>query len=302
MSATPIDLSRLPSPNVVEALDFEVLYAIRKAELIALFPTDQQAAVTATLALESEPMAKVLQSSTYRELVLRQRVNDAARAVMLAKAMGSDLEHLAALFGIGRLTITPADPDNGISAVMEKDDDLRKRTQLAPQGFSVAGPEGAYISHALGASGLVLDASATSPTPGTVVVTVLSRLGDGTADQALLDAVAAVLGADDVRPLTDHVLVRSAEIIRYRVRSKLYTFPGPDSSVVIGEANRRLNVYNTAIHRMGMEPTISGIYAALHVDGVERVELLEPTASIPVTRTQAPYCTSVDVQHGGVYG
>ncbi|MFJ4288753.1 baseplate J/gp47 family protein [Cupriavidus sp. NPDC089707] len=302
MSATPIDLSRLPSPDVVEALDYETLFAQRKAELVALFPAAQQPEIATTLTLESEPLTKALQSSTYRELVLRQRVNDAARAVMLAKAMGADLEHLAALFGIARLTITPADPENDMPAVMERDEDLRKRTQLAPQGFSVAGPEGAYKSHALGADGRVLDASATSPTPGTVVVTVLSRDGDGTADAALLAAVESVLGADDVRPLTDHVLVRSAEIVTYRARARLYTFPGPDSTVVIEEARKRLLAYNAAIHRLGMEPTLSGIYAALHIDGVERVELLEPTASIPVTRTQAPYCILVDIQHGGVYG
>lgn len=68
MSATPIDLSRLPSPDVVEALDFETLYAERKAEFIALWPPEQQPAIAAALALESEPMAKAVKSSTYREL------------------------------------------------------------------------------------------------------------------------------------------------------------------------------------------------------------------------------------------
>lgn len=302
MSATPIDLSRLPSPDVVEALDFETLYAERKAEFIALWPPEQQPAIAAALALESEPMAKAVQSSTYRELVLRQRVNEAARAVMLAKARGADLEHLAALFGIQKLTISPGDPDRGIPEVEESDEDLRKRTQLAPQGFSVAGPEGAYISHAMGASGLVLDASATSPSPGSVLVTILSRTADGTADDALVQGVSAVLTADHVRPLTDFVTVRSAEIVNYRVRATLYTFPGPDSSVVLVEAERNLARYAAASHRIGREINLSAIYAALHIEGVERVELLEPKASIPISRTQAPYCIQAEIKHGGVYG
>ena len=162
MSVTPIDLSQLPSPDVVETIDYETLLAARKARFVSLYPADEQAEIAATLALESEPVVKLLQENAYREIVLRQRVNDAARAVMLAYAVGTDLDHLAALFGIRRLTITPADPEHDVAAVMESDTDLRARTQLAPQSLSVAGPEGAYVSHARNADGRVLDASAVS--------------------------------------------------------------------------------------------------------------------------------------------
>ncbi len=40
-----------------------------------------------TLALE-EPIVKLLQENAYREVILRQRVNDAAKAVMLAYSTG----------------------------------------------------------------------------------------------------------------------------------------------------------------------------------------------------------------------
>ncbi|MDB0554564.1 baseplate assembly protein, partial [Ralstonia solanacearum] len=99
-------------------------------------------AVRATLALESEPVTKLLQENAYRELVWRQRVNDAARAVMLAFAEGDDLEQLAANFDVQRLTITPADDSTvpPTPAVMEGDDSLRERAQEAFEGLSVAGP------------------------------------------------------------------------------------------------------------------------------------------------------------------
>lgn len=299
---TMIDLSKLPPPDVVEALDYETILAERKAKLIARFPADKQAEVAAVLALESEPLTKDLEESAYRELLLRQRINEASRAVMLAYAEGADLEHVAALFELQRLEIKPADPVSGTPAVMENDPDLRMRVQLAPQSFSVAGPEGAYRSHALNADGRVLDASATSPRPCEVVVTVLSREGDGTAPQDLLDKVAASLRSDDVRPLTDLVSVRSAVVLRYQVAAIIYTFPGPDSSVVVELALKRLATYVEACHRLGREVTISGIYAALHVDGVERVELQSPSASIVADPTQAPYCTAMDVRHGGIRG
>lgn len=300
--AAMIDLSKLPPPDVVEALDYETILAERKAKLIARFPADKQPEIAAVLALESEPLTKDLEESAYRELLLRQRINEAARAVMLAYAEGADLEHVAALFELQRLVIKPADPVSGAPALMEEDADLRMRVQLAPQSFSVAGPEGAYRSHALNADGRVLDASATSPRPCEVVVTVLSREGDGAAPQELLDKVSASLRSDDVRPLTDLVTVRSAEVLRYQVASTIFTFPGPDSSVVLELARKRLAAYVEGCHRLGREVAVSGLHAALHVDGVERVELRAPAANIVADLTQAPYCNAMDVQHGGIRG
>ncbi|VWC36426.1 baseplate assembly protein [Burkholderia lata] len=301
MSVTPIDLSQLPSPDVVETIDYETLLAARKARFVSLYPADERAEIIATLALESEPIVKLLQENAYREIVLRQRVNDAARAVMLAYAVGTDLDHLAALFGIRRLTITPADPEHNLAAVMESDTDLRARTQLAPQSLSVAGPEGAYVSHARNADGRVLDASAVSPAPCEVLVSVLARDGDGTADPALIAAVAAALQADDVRPLTDKVTVRGAEILRYQVRARLVFFAGPDRAVALAEANRAMKKYTESMHRLGMEVTLDGIYAAARAAGVQKVVLESPLAGLPATKQQAPYCTGIELIDGGVY-
>lgn len=301
MSVTPIDLSQLPSPDVVDTIDYETLLAARKARLVSLYPVAEQAEIAATLALESEPLVKLLQENAYREIVLRQRVNDAARAVMLAYAVGADLDNLAALFGIRRLTISSADPEHGVAAVMESDTDLRARTQLAPQSFSVAGPEGAYVSHARNADGRVLDASAISPAPCEVLVTVLARDGDGTADKALIDAVAAALQADDVRPLTDQVTVRGADILRYQVRARLVFFAGPDRAVALAEANRAMKKYTESMHRLGMEVTLDGIYAAARAAGVQKVILESPLAGLPATKQQAPYCTGIELIDGGVY-
>ncbi|RAS14913.1 phage-related baseplate assembly protein, partial [Paraburkholderia bryophila] len=296
-----IDLSQLPSPDIVETIDFETLLAERKARLVSLYPVADQTDVAAALELESEPMAILLQENAYREITLRQRVNDAARAVMLAYAMDGDLDQLAALFNIERLTIAPADPANNVPATMEGNTDLRARVQLAPQSFSVAGPEGAYVSHARNADGRVLDASATSPAPCEVLVTVLARDGDGTAPQDLLDTVAANLQADDVRPLTDKVTVQGATIKRYSVVADLVFFSGPDRSVALAEARKRMAKYTSEMRKLGMEITLDGIYAAARPAGVQKVNLISPTAGIAVSKTEAAYCTLIDLRDGGVY-
>ena len=290
---TAVDLSRLPAPDVVEPLDFETIFGAMLARL-----RDLDESFTALV--ESDPAYKVLQVAAYRELLIRQRVNDAAKAVMLAYAQKADLDHLGALLGVGRLQLAPGDPDRGIAPTMEGDTDYRRRITLAPEGFSVAGPEGAYIYHALSASPQVLDASATSPEPAHVVVTVLSRDGDGTASVDLCAAVATAVNADNVRPMTDEVTVQSAVIVPYQVKGTITTFAGPDSAVVLAESRKRLDAYVAESHRIGRDITMSGLYAALHCDGIQRVTLTSPADDIAIDRTQAPFCTTIELRYGGV--
>ncbi|UXZ63777.1 baseplate J/gp47 family protein [Burkholderia multivorans] len=252
-----IDLSSLPLPDALEVLDFETIYAARKAAMVSLWPEDERAEIAATLELESEPLARLLQENSYRELVWRQRVNDAVRAVMLAFAKGNDLEQRAALFSLKRLTVTPADPANNIEAVLESDDSLRERIQLAPQGFSVAGPAAAYVTKARAVDGRIIDAQSSRPRPGDILVTLLSSEGDGTASRQLCDAVAAALSAEDQRPLNDTVFVESAEIVPYRIRAKGYTRTAVGADVMIEQARKNAQAYADKVHRIGIAATRS---------------------------------------------
>lgn len=290
---TAVDLSRLPAPTVIAALSYEQIYAEMLARLKALIPE-----FDATV--ESDPAVKVLQIAAYREFLLRADVNDAARAVMPAYATGADLDQLAALMSVTRLLLAPANIETGAPAIYESDDDFRRRLVLAPEGYSVAGPEGAYIFHALSAASDVLDASATSPAPGEVVVTILSRVGDGVASAALIAAVGAYVSAETRRPLTDHVTIQSAAIVNYRIEATIRTFAGPDSEIVMAEAQRRLAAYVADSHRLGRDITRSGIYAALHVEGVQNVLLASPAADVVLDRTQASWCTGVAVSFAGL--
>ena len=223
-----------------------------------------------------------MQVVAYRETLLRARINEAAKANMLAYATSSDLDNLAAFFGVERL-------------VDETDERLRKRTQLALEGFSTAGPVGAYIFHSLSASNEVKSVSVKSPNPGEVLVTILSNIGDGTAHQELIDSVLAKLNEDDIRPLTDLVSVQGAEIINYQVEAVITVYSGPSSAVVETEANDALQKFISDRHEIGRVIAISGIYDALHVDGVKKVELISPVADVETTNEQAPYCTNISI-------
>lgn len=299
--SSSINLSQLPAPDVVETLDYETLLAERKAALIALYPADEQAAVAATLALESEPIVKILQENAYREIVLRKRINEAAQAVMLAYAEGDDLDNIGANFGVERLLVDAGDASAvpPIAATHELDPEYRKRIVLSRDGHSTAGSRESYIYWGLSADGAVKDIAATSPAPGVVTIYVLSRNGSGEAPLDLLQIVGAKLSAEDIRPMNDNLIVQSASIVPYQIEAALEIYPGPDTTVVRDSAIAAARTYAETQHRIGYDVTLSGIYAALHQPGVIRVHLNSPLADVVIGEGQASYCTAIQVTATG---
>jgi phage-related baseplate assembly protein len=285
-----IDLSQLPAPTVVEAIDYEAILADIKADFVIRAPD-----YASVLDTPSEPIVKLLESAAYVAINLRQRVNDASRAVLLATATGADLDNIAALFGVERQIITAEDLDAepSIAAVFEDDTRLRNRVQMSLEGFTTAGTVGAYKFHALATSALVKDTDISSPAPGQVLVSVLAFEASGIADQALLDAVDVALEA--VRPLTDQVTVQSAAIVDYTVTATLAMFAGPDASVVLAAAEAAVTTYVTDHHRLGYDITLSGLYAALHQPGVQNVVITSPGADLAINVGQAAHCSLITV-------
>ncbi len=292
-----IDLSLLTAPTVIESLNYEAILAERKQYLISLYPLEEQESITATLALESEPIVKLLQESAYRELLLRNRVNAAAAAVMLAFAKGADLDQIGANYGCARLVITAADDTAvpPVEAVYESDDDYRYRIQMSLDSYTTAGSKESYIYHGLSADGDVKDIEPVSPSPGVVTIYVLSRTGDGSASEELIEKVGAALNEESIRPMTDQVTVQSAAILNYTIDAELVLLPGPDQSVVQAAAVSALTEYTEAQKKLGYDITLDGIYKALRQTGVQKVNLTTPQNHISIGSGQAGHCASMNV-------
>ncbi|WP_253250863.1 baseplate assembly protein [Sphingomonas melonis] len=291
-TSTTVDLSRLPAPVIVEQLDYETILARKVERIQALLPT-----FDATV--DSDPAMKVLQVCAYDELLLRRAFQDGALQNLVAYATGPALDHLAALVGVTRLIVLPANTTTGAAAVYEDDDGLRQRIVLAPEGFSVAGPELAYVKHAKDARGDILDASATTPAPGEVLITILSATGDGTASAEQLDAVRAIVTAPAIRPLGDHVTVQSAQIIRFAIHARLTTFSGPDPALLLAQARARLDAYLADSRRLDRDITLTGIITATSPAGVSEVEIVAPAARITCSPSEAALCTDIVLDHAG---
>ena len=195
------DLASLPTPAVIETLSFETIFTELQTEFQSLYP-DYSAL------LASDPAVKLLEVAAYREVLFRNRINAAAKASLLAFATGSDLDHLAAFYGVTRL-------------MNETDEALRLRTRQRIIGFANAGGAAHYRYWALSASPDVADVEVDSPEPGRVRISVLAKGEADTVPDAVLDAVRAVVLRDDIRVLTDTVEVVAAELIPVTVTARI---------------------------------------------------------------------------------
>jgi len=272
-----IDLSALAPPDIIETLDYEAIVREMRDDLVVRFPL-----IAGVVDLESEPARKLIEAFAYRELRLRARIYDGASAVLLASSYGTNLDHLAALFATAR--------QDG-----ESDDRLRRRIQLAPEAFSVAGPEGAYQYHALTAAPWARDVSTIMTQPGVVRVTVLRSGPDPIPSEAERETIRLHLRDEAIRPLTDVVQVLPPTVRTVTIEARLTLYPGPDASVVQSRATAALGDWLERNRMLGMNLRRSAIFARLHQEGVHSVELIAPADDLVLDETQVYAVTAMTI-------
>ena len=272
------DLASLPTPAVIESLSFETIFEELQTAFQSRYP-DYSAL------LASDPAVKLLEVAAYREVLLRNRINSAAKASLLAFATGGDLDHLAAFYGVTRLTD-------------ETDEALRLRTRQRIIGFANAGGAAHYRYWALSASPEVADVEVDSPEPGRVRISVLAKGEEQTVSNAVLDAVRAVVLRDDIRVLTDTIEVVPAELMPVTVHARLWLYPdAPLETVAAIQAVFASTL--AACAGLGWDLTRSWIVGQLQRAGVHKVELLSPTTDIRVAANQAVRLLSLNLEFAG---
>ncbi len=272
------DLASLPTPAVIETLSFETIFSELQTEFQSRYP-DYSAL------LASDPAVKLLEVAAYREVLLRNRINTAAKASLLAFATGSDLDHLAAFYGVTRL-------------MDETDEGLRLRTRQRIIGFANAGGAAHYRYWALSASPEVSDVEVDSPEPGRVRISVLAKGEEETVPDAVLEAVRAVVLRDDIRVLTDTVEVVAAELIPVTVTARIWLYP--DTPLAAFEAIApRFKDALAAQSGLGWDLTPSWVIGELQRPGVHKVELHSPTTDIRANANQAVRLMHLNLEFAG---
>lgn len=290
---TSIDLSRLPPPDAIEALDFETMLAAFKTRFLAYW--DAQRVIDPTLPayntieLESDPAAIVGQAWSYVRLMDRARVNDGIKALLGPLATGSNLENLVASRNIERQTVTPATGDT--PAVMEGDVALLRRYLLS-YDVPCAGSAGRYLFDAwtawpqsedktLGLWDARVNGRAVHGRRGDTDVVIIGPMGRAPTTAELATVRAAVTAATRA-PEATAISVMAATRVEYTV-SIVLEVPGvgPSAETIQAEAFSRVTA--AAIERMLIAGEIpDGLLAgAAYGSGVIRVRDLAPVVIEP---------------------
>ena len=282
--ADEINLSAIAAPAVIETLDYEAILSALMVDVQARFDA---AGIDYDVGnLETDPVKIVLEAAAYRELLLRARTNDAARANLLAFANGTDIDHLAAFYGVTRLS-------------GEVDAALRERVLLAIVGRSAAGPEERYEAVARAVDARIIDAHIYQLNGGPALHCVLLTSDNGgVPDNTLKAAVLAALTADDVRSINDVITVGAAVSTVVNIVADVWLRPEA-SQQIITDLPASIKAAWSATARIGDDLTLSWINSRLHVDGVSRVEVSAPAESVIATDGEAIAIGTVTINYKG---
>lgn len=183
----------------------------------------------------------------------------------------------------------------------ETDGAYRIRIQQAPEQFSVAGPDGAYLYHAMRASSLISDVSVQSPSPGVVEIRPLLS-GGVIPDQEILDAVLAICSDKSVRPLTDNVQTLAPEIVPYSV-NVTYWIDSASAATAAAIQTAVNNAVNAWVlwqkTKLGRDINPSKLIARMVSAGAKRVEISSPSYTV-VAAYQVAIANDVSISLGGL--
>ncbi|MFM2477368.1 baseplate J/gp47 family protein [Celerinatantimonas sp. MCCC 1A17872] len=317
-------------PEAFAVPDFDALledYKAAAVDYVAEQDEDTASELSEALDNDSELLAQITQAFVLKRQSEIREQNYWARQMFRKYVTESDMIDLLALqYNLQRQTITAADTSvfPPTEAVMESDESLLKRFDLAPYQFHTTGTRKGYKFHALTLgerpvttietedSGdvvmrfsfpdvtetLVKDAEVRMLTPnsGDVEVAILSRESDdGQASDALLQSVSDYLNRDDIAQESDTITTKSATITTYAIEATLYTGGDPAHAVTEADAIAAVQEFADQHHRLNQRVDRLELGNVLYGLNPLRVELNAPAADVICDWDAAPYCTGVTI-------
>jgi len=163
-------------------------------------------------------------------------------------------------------------------ADVEDDDSYRERIHAAPEAFSCAGSEGAYIYHAKSVSALIGDVAVDSDLAGNVQIYLLLKDGSVPGEE-MIQVVTEYLSGETIRPLTDNLSVLPPVLVEYDLDVR-YWIAQSDSAVSASIQAKAAQAINEYIEwqrgKLGRDINPSELIYRLKAAGVKRVEVTAP--------------------------
>jgi phage-related baseplate assembly protein len=202
----------------------------------------------------------------------------------------------------GMTTSNETVPAGGIDD--EEDGPYIERIILAPESFSTAGPEGAYIYHARAAHQSIIDVAVRGGEADPAVpdgeVWIYPLTNAGLPSPELLSLVQANVSGRKKRPLTDKVLTKLSPEVGYAIRGSLTLYQDADEGSALALAEKAAADY-AADRRAGLGRDIvpEQIIKAVQGAGVYRLQLTEPLFR-DVASHEWANCTAIELTVTGV--
>ena len=319
----------LPPMKVLESISTEIIIASRMAKFKALWAQyDPPNAAQYDLEnLEFDPIKIQAELAAFFELLLRDRVNQAARAVTLAYAVGSDLDAIGSRYpyGVARLDT------NGDGIPDETDAAYRQRLWLSPNILSLSGPgQGTFESYVFWALSapqapeLPIKHATALTVPGTGIVTIpiinsipistvwvrppsdqkswVLTVGSDptpTANQ-IANVYKYIVEPNTARKgLTDVINVIKPKITNTPITVQVWLFPGVDMLSLMGEVCDAVLQLVVGLRWIGADLTMLALEGALAQAGVYNTNILAPTGDIIVGLDGCVNITQVKLTYMG---
>jgi phage-related baseplate assembly protein len=291
-----IDLNQLGRMVVLEDLDSEDNLSDRMLKFKAVWTEhDPPAGAEYDVEnLEFDPIKICQECNAYFETLLRDRINQAARAVTLAYAISTDLDAIA--------TRTPVGPRQTLEdGSTEGDLRYRRRTQLSWNPTSPHGASGAYMYWALTADSGLKDATEVAiEGTGQVIVTCLDdNVDEPRPSTARLVDIRAYLHDAYRKAATDIVTVAAPKVTETDYKVQVWFYPPPDRVTLMARLRESLETLVENQRWLGFDHTRAAIYATLYQEGVHRIEILEPVEDIFVDPRGFVKVNSIEITYMG---
>lgn len=183
----------------------------------------------------------------------------------------------------------------------EDDDSLKDRIYDAPSSYSTAGSAGAYEYHTKSADISISDVTVQSTTPGTVEVYFVCDGGELPGED-LIEKVSNYLTDNNIRPLTDNVVVQAPETHEYNVDFTYYIASSDKAAVSTIQAavNSAVSLYNTwQTEKIGRDINPDYLVQKIMEAGAKRVVIRSPVFTVLTDDTIAKLGT-ITATYGGI--
>lgn len=184
----------------------------------------------------------------------------------------------------------------------ESDENLAERIYLAPSSWSVAGPDDAYKYWVKTYDVAITDVRVFSPEPGIVEIYFLLQDGE-LPDQAIIDGVESFLRQEDVRPLTDWVMVKQPEERHYQIDATYYINESDRNraAVIVKQVDAAaLEYIKWQRQKIGRDINPDELRKVMVMAGAKRVQVRSPTFEKIPRNCVAVLDGEAQVIYGGV--